>query len=131
MTKHRELDLLVKKALKNSLSQGKLVDGQLKITTQQFLDLPKGQAIYALSRYLKLLKAQVRQQVLEIETASTLNSREVADIAAAFEDHYQINEIKVTQNSSLVAGIRIKIGDDIFEDTVDSRVKQVKQAIIS
>ena len=39
-------------------------------------------------------------------------------------------ELKVSQNNHLIAGYRIRLVDDVFEDSIQSRLRKLSQSLI-
>lgn len=131
MIKNRKLDSLIKQALVQSVDKGKLMEPQIKAFTKSFSTLSRGQAIYCLSKYLKLLTKKMTSNVLEIETPVRLQSAEINEISESFSTDYPFQEVKVTINPAILGGLRIRIGDDIYEDSINSKVAQLKKTLVS
>lgn len=126
----KKLQKLIDMMVKNSLSRlGKVEGSRVKKFASSLSKLPRQNAIFALSDFSKKLKRQVDKTTLEIESATLLSPVQVKRIVNAFKADYHIHKVHVKVNQRLIGGAKIKIGDRIFEDSVISKIAQVKEAI--
>lgn len=129
MNHRRKLTQLVKTAALQSQKNGRVEPNVVRKFASAFAKLPRAQALFCLSEYHKTLQRQVELTTLKIESAATLSPSQVNSIKRHLAAGHQILNVEVTKNSSLLGGVRVKIGDDVFEDTVQSRIEQLKGAI--
>lgn len=131
MNRFKHLTPLVKAAAAQSIKTGKLDPAKVKTFTASFAKLPRAEAIFSLTEYLKLLNHSIQQTTLTIESPTPLSQSEIDRIHQSFSQDHQIFETQVINNPSLLGGIRVKIGDDVYEDSIQSRIEQLKQVITS
>ena len=81
-----------------------------------------------ISNYLKGLKRELSKTTLIIESATPLSSTEMNQIKKNFASKF-INHQSLTINHSLLGGLRVKIGDEVYDYSVSGKLKQVKEAI--
>ena len=93
-------------------------------------NIPKHHQI--LKEYLAEIEKNLHQQLVEIELGSELNQ----SLISAFQDKissFSSNTInfKVSTNKNLIAGYRVRIVDDVFEDSIQSRLSKLSQSFTS
>lgn len=93
--------------------------------------MPKGEAVSALSLYLKLLKQELDKHRLVIETPQPLTKHQLDGITKIVSKNKKIFETEIVINTELLAGFRLKMGDQVFEDSFENRIEQVREAIRS
>ena len=128
MRHHKHIDL-VKSAVKHSINHGKINPTKVRQITKSFTKLPRLDALNCLKDYLLQLGQEVKKHTLTIETATPLSSSQVQTIKRTMAKNYSIDQVKVIKNRSLLGGIKVRIGDDLYEDTLQSRIAQLKGAI--
>lgn len=92
-------------------------------------ELPKSKAVPALTLFLKLLKNRIKRQTLEVYSSSPLSFSELSALKKGLEQNYRFKDVSQQKDESLIAGIRVKIGDVVLDSSLRSRVYQVKEAI--
>lgn len=100
---------------------------RLCIKTLKNLSLPK--AIAALTFYKTGLKRNLQKSVLEIETSTLLSKVQINQITKSFKNHHTISSVHTSLNKQLVGGLKVRLGDMVFDDTVDQKIKQLKGVI--
>lgn len=120
------IDQLVKMSFdsKGSLEEKKSL-GFVKILK----DLKGSQGILALSHYLKGIKREMNKTTLEIVSPLPLTQPQVKKIMDNMRKDYLVSDVKTTINEALFGGIRVKIGDVVYDDSVSQRISQLKGAI--
>lgn len=129
--KNKHLRKLVLEAFKASFDGGGLSDVKIAKHIKLFKSLSTSQAIFALTEYGKLLKRETAKHTLIVESVMDLNKAELEKIKESFSGRYTINDTRFTKVSSLLGGIRVKIADTVFDDSVQAKIGQVKEAIRS
>lgn len=129
---------MVSKKLKDTI--GKLVNlsfnskGEIKESTVQNIvtslkKLPANDAIQSLILYQKGLKREIGKTTLEISSPVKLSQAEIKKISSAAPKNFNITNVKTVLDSSLLGGLRIKIGDVVFDDSVLAKIETVKGII--
>ncbi len=126
----KKLKKLIDNIVKGSLTlKGEIKSDAVKNFTKSLSKLPRSAAIPALTQYSKKLKNHKRFHILEIESADNLDELTTKKIINAFKADYHITDVKTKLNSKLLGGIRVKLGDSVFEDTVWNKIEQLKEEI--
>jgi F-type H+-transporting ATPase subunit delta len=131
MKKSKKLLNLVRKMVADSYKDGKLLDSKVRSYTAQIKKFNLPQAIFILKEYIKELKRVQSEKTLEIETATPLSPLQVSKIKSEFGKDLQIAQTNVIINPSLMGGLRVRLGDMIYDDTVTAKITQIGGAIRS
>ena len=92
--------------------------------------LPKYEATGALSEYLKGLKRKQRQHTLYIEAVIQPSSSQINKIKKIIEKKVKITKIITAINSDILGGFKLKVGDEVWDESMLGKINQVKEAII-
>lgn len=132
MKNKKKLLAAARKAITESFNNhGSIDESRINQIIDKFRKLPSEEAIVILQAYAKGLKAEIKRLTLTIETATELSKEQTKEIAAAFRADYQILKIETILNPKLIGGLKIRIGDSIFDDSVVSRIEKLKEEIKS
>jgi len=82
-----------------------------------------------LNAYHRLVAAEVARGQALVEHAGPVNAQTVSDIAAKMSTRYGRKITAVTKrNDALLAGVRVRIGDDVYESSVADRLQSLATA---
>lgn len=131
MKKTKQLIQLTKKMAQDSFRDGKVIESKVKSYTSQIKKFDLPQAIFIMGEYLKEVKRLQSQATLQIESATPLSPSEVSKIKSEFSKVQKIADTNVVINPEIMGGIRIKLGDVIYDDTISAKISQIGGAIRS
>lgn len=131
MTKNIKALNIIYQAVEDSFVNQALSEKKVHQFFKIFADLYSGDAISYLRIYLQGLKKYIQKRTLVIESPIALSSRDQITIRDSLGKQYSIMKSLVKRDSSLLGGLRIKIGDVILDDSVKVRIEQLGQAIKS
>jgi F0F1-type ATP synthase delta subunit len=129
MKKNRQLSNLINQAVLSSFESEQLNENKVLSFIKTFKSLPKSDAIFAMGEYYKGIKRELGKTTLEIESATPLSSIQVNELVAALKSDYKINSVKSTVNPDLIGGVRVKIADTVFDDSLVNRIDQLRDRI--
>lgn len=129
MKKDRQLLKLVNDLLEISFADGKIVEKNVAKTIKVLKSLPASKSIFALSEYLKRLKRKEREHTMYIETAIPLSDSQVNEMKKIMEKKIRITKVLVNMNPEILGGFKLKIGDQIWDESILGKIGQVKEAI--
>lgn len=125
MKEKKKLKKLAAKSVKLTFQSGKVH----KITAEEVIKvlktLPKAQAIYAISKFLKGLRRRGGETTATIESAVPLSKRQLSNIVKKLSQQFVITEVQNMVNPDLLGGIKIKIGDSVLDYSVQEKVSQI------
>lgn len=126
----KRLKKVVEKYALGSLnSHGEIDDKKVRGFVKEIKSLSTPQAIAALSEYVKRLKAGVEKSTLEIKSAVTLSPTQVSQVTKVMKVKHNVISVETQVDGSLLGGIRVKIGDLVYDDTLGQKIESLKKAI--
>ncbi|MDD5147280.1 MAG: F0F1 ATP synthase subunit delta [Candidatus Daviesbacteria bacterium] len=128
MTK-KELQKKVAKLVNISFKDGRMVESCAVKSIKALKSLPRYEAIFALSEYLKGIRRIEREHTLYIETLVPLSPAQVKKAKKLAEKKTQITKVLVNINPEILGGFKLKIGDEIWDESVLGKISQVKEVI--
>jgi len=131
MRTRKQLQGTIRKLLDLSFKDGRMLETQVLRSIKTLKSLPRSQAIQSLSEYLKGLKAKEREHTMFIETTVPLSPAQVKKMRNIVEKKKKITKVLVSTNPEILGGFRLRIGDEIWDESVAGKIKQVKEAILS
>jgi len=88
---------------------------------------PRGY-VEILSRLHRLVKLELEQHTAHVESAVALPADEQAKVAARLKGVYGELNLSFTQNASLLGGLRIQVGSDLYDGSVKTRLENLQQS---
>lgn len=128
--KNKYLQKLVKRLVEVSFKDGKMVESQVTKSIKALKALPKYQAIESLTEYLKKLKRLEIKHTMFIETVIPLDSIQLEKIKKIVEKKVRVTKVITQINTSILGGFILKVGDEVWDESLLDKVNQVKEAII-
>lgn len=119
---------LINNLFKVSFLNNKLNQKKVLANVKLLKKLPKDKAIFAISQYLKRIKIEIEKHTLVVESSVPLDSQQKKMITSQFKEN-NLYAINYTLNPVLLGGLRVRIGDNVFDDSIQSRIEQVKGVI--
>ncbi|OGE30591.1 hypothetical protein A2631_03480 [Candidatus Daviesbacteria bacterium RIFCSPHIGHO2_01_FULL_44_29] len=129
MTKTPKVLNIIYQAVEDSFVNQTLSEKKVHQFFKIFAELRSADAIYCLRIYLQGLKKYIQKRTLVIESPVSLSLVDQNNIRDNLSKSYSITKSLVKLDSSLLGGLRIKIGDVILDDSVKSRISQLGEAI--
>lgn len=125
------LQKMINKLAEFSFRDGILMESQV-IKTIKLLKLqPASEAIQALSEYLKQIKRKQRQHTMYVETVIPLSSTQIKEMKKIVEKKVRITKVLTNINPRILGGFKLRIGDEIWDQTILGKLNQVKEVIVS
>jgi len=114
--------------LRNSFTSGKLDEEKISQMVQSVLETKPRHYVDVLKDYQRLLHLETEKRRAVIESATPLNRSLGARIIENLKARY--GEDLVTEfrtNPELLGGLRIKIGSDVWDGSIKSRLNQLRE----
>lgn len=131
MKKSKDLKKLVEKCCKFCCPDGKIDEKKVVGVIKNLKELPRTQAIFAISEFVKALKKQKGETTLLVESSFPLQKKQLDTIARKLKGDFLISEVKNVINPALLAGFRLRIGDTVTDYSMQNKIMQLKEAIVS
>ncbi len=130
MTK-KQMQKIVKKLADASFSGGRIIESQVIRSIKVLKSLPQYEAISALGEYLNSIKRIERQFTMVVETSIPLAVVTVNKMRKIVEKKNKITKVLVNINPEILGGFKLKIGDEIWDESILGKINQVKEVISS
>ena len=130
INKNTPLKKIIEELVRVSFINNKLYKPKVDQTIKVLGGLSKGTAIAALSMYLKGIKREVDKSRLVIESAIPLSYKQIDRVEDIISRTHPVFETEVIINPKLLGGIRVKIGDTIFDNSLINRIGQLREKMI-
>ena len=89
---------------------------------------PRGY-IATLSHFQRLVKLDMERRAAKVESAMPLTPELQADVKSKLTRIYGEGlNISFTQNPALLGGLRIKVGSDVYDGSVQARLEQLVES---
>ena len=131
MTNKKKLTIIAKLMFKNSFKNGQIDTAKVHSMLKQVITLKP----YGLTRILKLYRNLIARQlskeeiVIEAAAIPSLNKRSFSSNKSAFLKKTGARRITFQKNSAMVFGAKITHGDWVWEETLNSKLEQIKKSI--
>lgn len=128
MKSSKESQKIARHLLRLSFTDGRLDQEKVTQMVQSVLSEKPRQHLDILKDYQRLLRMEVEKRHAIIESATPLNDsmgdRIVANLRSRYGDDLTA---EFRTNPELLGGLRIKIGDDVWDGTVRHRLNQLQE----
>ncbi len=131
MAKNRILDKIIEQAVRVSFDSGKLQTKKVEGFLNEFKRLPVSEAIHALSVYKKGLERELGKETMVVESSTPLSKEEMNEVTKRLKARFTIYDLRFMTNTSLLGGLRVKIGDTVFDYSVKNSINQLRERIVS
>lgn len=130
MKKNKLLQRTITKLIEVSFKDGKIMENQVIKSVKALKALPKYEAIKALSEYLRGLKRKQRQHTLYIETVIPPSFAQLGKIKRIVEKKVKITKTLNFINPEILGGFKLRVGDEIWDQSILGKLNQIKEAIV-
>lgn len=129
MSASKQVRTTAKLLLKLSLENGQLSEPKVRDVLAWFDQKPPAHAAAVLREYQHLVVREFNRSRAMIEFAGSLPDGAVPSIIAELSKIYSRPVSATTvENPTLIAGVRVSIGDDVFERSVASQLETLTAA---
>lgn len=129
MKKKSKLKKLAAKYVNYSYQDGRGDVEKIRKIMEGLKSLPRSQAIYIISKFLKGVRKREGQNTLLVESAVPLTNSQLSEIAKNFRKEFVITEIKNIVDPSLLGGFRVRIADTVSDYSILGKVLKLKEAV--
>lgn len=119
---------LANKLFKLSLKKGELDESIVKKILKEIKKYPYSVALGILNAYAKKVKVYYSEKTLIVESVTKLSTIDLKKIQNSLKSQ-KIYLVENKVNPSILGGLRLKLGDTVFDDSVRSRIEDVAVAI--
>lgn len=124
---------LVRKLVQQSLNDSGIVDESLvKNVLSGLKECKLSRHKDILQAYLIEIRKTLRLQIVEVEIGCQANDSLTSKLKSKIDANSTKSvDLRVSRNDHLIAGYRLRIEDDVFEDSIKSRLTKLTQSLTS
>jgi F-type H+-transporting ATPase subunit delta len=127
---NKEIRQLSKQLLRTSFTDGQLDREKIASLVQSLIEKKPRHHIDILENYKRLIRLEVEKRHARIESASELSSETSARILKNLKKKYGKDlTTEFVVNPTLLGGMRIRIGSDVWDGSVRNRLERLKQQL--
>lgn len=130
MTRDKKVLSLAKKMVEMSRDNGVVTEAKVGEVLAAVKQLKPRHELSLLKAYLYYIRKAVAEQTAVVASAGALSKDALASIETSFSKVYgrQITAVTKT-DASLIAGLRIRVGDDVYDASVAGRLKRLAENV--
>jgi F-type H+-transporting ATPase subunit delta len=118
-----------KELYRNCLVNGLLDDNRVRQTVQRVLQTSPRGYLDILSHFERLVKLDIDRHTARVESATPLPPELQSDIQNSLTRRYGSGlQFSFAQNPSLLGGMRIKVGSDVYDGSVQARLAALRDS---
>lgn len=126
----KQVQQLARQLFKLSLVDGDLSAAQVAGALEYVEKHRPAHSLAVLRSYQRLVAAEIARRQAVVEHAGPVPATTLATIAASMTARYQRKITGVARrNDSLLAGLRVRVGDDVYESSVSSQLTQLARSV--
>ena len=130
MKRDQKITKLAKKLLELSKDNGVVTKSKLAEVLVGFQQVQHRRHLTVLKTFLNYLRREVALQTAVVSTPAGLSDDVLKAIEVQFSKLYNRPVNAVTQpDTSLIAGVRVRVGDDVYDASVAGRLQRLAESI--
>ena len=130
MKNNKETRQLSRALLRASFTDGQLDQGRVGSLVKSLLEKKPRNYMAVLDEYKRLLRLEVEKRTATIESAADLSSDVANDLVENLKRKYGPDlTTRFGVNPELLGGMRIRVGDDVWDSSVRNRLQRLQQQL--
>jgi F-type H+-transporting ATPase subunit delta len=126
MKVNKEIRQLSRELLRASFTDGQLDHGKVGSLVQSLITRKPRHYLDVLENYKRLLRLELEKRHVRVESASELSPELSANIVESLKRKYGTDlTTEFAVDPSLLGGMRIRVGSDVWDGTVRSRLERL------
>jgi len=122
---------IAKKLVEISLNEeGRVDPNKINLILAELRNKPMSHSLPILRNFLSLIKTKINSYEGYLEkvnpSSDSLSNLISENISLA---HGKRIDFVIEENNALIAGFRLRIGDDVYEDSIASRIARLKKSL--
>jgi F-type H+-transporting ATPase subunit delta len=111
------------------LADGLLDEGRVRQVVQRVLAVKPRGYLAILSRFQRLVKLDLERRTARVESAAPLAADLQNSLEASLTRAYGVGlNISFARNSELIGGMRIKVGSDVYDGSIQARLRALQES---
>ena len=130
MKRDKKITRLAKKLVELSKDHGVLTEAKVGEVLAGLKQIMPRHYLLVLKTFLSYLRREVALQTAVVSTPASLSADALKEIEANFTKIYGRPITAVTQQDiSLIAGVRVRVGDDVYDASVSGRLQRLAENV--
>lgn len=118
-----------KELFRASFTNGVLDPGKLRQIVGKVLEIKPRGYLAMLEHLKRLIKLEEDRRAARVETAVALDSSQQQEIQGTLTKTYGPGlNVQFIQNPAIVGGLRVKVGSDVYDGSVASRLQRLAES---
>lgn len=118
-----------KELFRSCVVGGLLEENRVRQAVQQVLQSKPRGYLAILTHFLRLVKLDIERRTARVESAVPLASDLQTQIQTSLARSYGKGlDISFAQNPELIGGVRIKVGSDVYDGSVQGRLAELQES---
>ncbi len=127
---NKEIRQLSREMLRTSFTDGQLDPGRIGSLVDSLIARKPRHYVEVLKNYRRLLRLELEKRQARIETASEVDSAMTSELVANLKRKYGSDlTTQFVVNPELLGGMRIRVGNDVWDGTVRNRLERLQQEL--
>ncbi len=126
MKKNKNLDKIITKAVNASIKGSSIDASKVALFSKSFKALSLADGVYALTQYKKGLTQFINKHTVTISAPVELPKDLMTKITSTLNSEFKIHNSKFNLDSSLLAGFKFKIGDEVYDNSLRANLERLK-----
>ena len=130
MKRDKKITQLAKKLVELSKDNGVVTDAKVSEVLAGLKQVQHRHHLTVLKTFLSYLRREVALQTAVVSTPGALSDDALKAIEATYSKIYGRPISAVTQqDTSLIAGVRVRVGDDVYDASVAGRLQRLAENV--
>jgi F-type H+-transporting ATPase subunit delta len=118
-----------KELFRSCVVGGLLEENRVRQAVQQVLQTKPRGFLAILTHFLRLIKLDIERRTARVESAVPLATDLQTQIQTSLARSYGKGlDISFAQNPELIGGVRIKVGSDVYDGSVQGRLAELQES---
>jgi F-type H+-transporting ATPase subunit delta len=127
ISKHAQRD--ARQLFRSCLVSGLMDENRVRQAVALLVEKKPRGYVEILSRLHRLVKLDLEQRAARVESATPLSADLQAQVADQLKNIYGAGlDLTFEQNASLIGGLRIQVGSDLYDGSVKTRLEKLEQS---
>ena len=118
-----------KELFRSTLVNGVMDEARVRKAIEALLTQKPRGYVEIVSHLQRLVRLETARRSAKVESATELSAQEQSAIQGNLAKRYgQGLNVSFTQNPALIGGVRIKVGSDVYDGSVQGRLNALKES---
>lgn len=130
MKTDKKINQFAKKLVRLSKDQGVISKERVAQVLEGLRQSEQRQPLRILRAYLRLIRRETALQTARVSSPTALSSETLSNLERSFSARYNrpIHAV-VEHEPSLIAGLRVRIGDDLYDASLSGRLQRLAASV--